>query len=171
MTQDIKLLKSVVRLLHLDKLFSSVLDIDSFLDEMYQTALERNGLFDGSKTYEKFANNQKDVRYIKPIRVYDEYCTKCTRYGVYWWIQYQSIRFFKEKDGYDIKEISEKLAYNYIKQALDDGFFHADHIPIILRLMMAKSYFLDFGMMGRLTHHNRKLLDACIRAIVSERIQ
>ncbi len=33
--------------------------------------------------------------------------------------------------------------------------------------MMAKSYFLDFGMMGRLTHHNRKLLDACIRAIVS----
>lgn len=167
MTQDIKLLKSVVRLLHLDKLFSSVLDIDSFLDEMYQTALEEMDFLMEARHMKEFANNQKDVRYIKPIRVYDEYCTRnalvMEYIGGYNINQLDSLT----KDGYDIKEISEKLAYNYIKQALDDGFFHADPHSDNIKIDDGKIVFLDFGMMGRLTHHNRKLLDACIRAIVS----
>ena len=35
----------------------------------------------------------------------------------------------KEKlieQGYDLKEIGSKLVDNYIKQVMDDGFFHAD---------------------------------------------
>ena len=30
------------------------------------------------------------------------------------------------EEGYDLKEIGTKLVDNYIKQVMDDGFFHAD---------------------------------------------
>ena len=31
-----------------------------------------------------------------------------------------------KEEGYDLKEIGSKLVDNYIKQVMDDGFFHAD---------------------------------------------
>ena len=138
-----------------------------FLGALGETALEEMDFLMEARHMKEFANNQKEVRYIKPIRVYDEYCTRnalvMEYIGGYNINQLDSLK----KDGYDIKEISEKLAYNYIKQALDDGFFHADPHSDNIKIDDGKIVFLDFGMMGRLTHHNRKLLDACIRAIVS----
>lgn len=167
MTQDIKLLKSVVRHLHLDKIFSSVLDIDSFLDEMYQTALEEMDFLMEAKHMREFANNQKGIQYLKTIRVFDEYCTRNALVMEYIGGYHINDLENLKSAGYDIKEISEKLAFNYIKQALDDGFFHADPHSDNIKIENGKIVFLDFGMMGRLTQHNRKLLDACIQAIVA----
>ncbi len=53
-----------------------------------------------------------------------------------------------KKDGYDIKEISEKLAYNYIKQALDDGFFHADPHSDNIKIDDGKIVFFRFWYDG-----------------------
>ena len=38
MAEDISVLKSAVKLLHIDSLFSNIIDINAFLDEMYATA-------------------------------------------------------------------------------------------------------------------------------------
>lgn len=56
-----------------------------------------------------------------------------------------------EQENYDL------LYENYIKQALEDGFFHAD--PYLDNIYKDDELiFVDFGMMGRLTDKNKMSL-------------
>ncbi|MFQ9798063.1 MAG: AarF/UbiB family protein [Clostridia bacterium] len=41
-------------------------------------------------------------------------------------------------NGYDLGEIGSKLAENYVKQIIDDGFFHADPHPGNIRVRDGK---------------------------------
>jgi predicted unusual protein kinase regulating ubiquinone biosynthesis (AarF/ABC1/UbiB family) len=53
--------------------------------------------------------------------------------------------------GHDPKEVVTHLVRTYLKQLLEDGFFHADPHPGNLRVMPdGRLAFLDFGMVGRL---------------------
>ena len=45
-------------------------------------------------------------------------------------------------------EIADKLAYNYISQVIEYGFFHADPHSGNLRIRDDKIVWIDFGMMG-----------------------
>ena len=74
------------------------------------------------------------------------------------------------KSGYDLNEIGLKVCNNYIKQALDDGFFHADPHPDNIIILDGQIVFIDLGMMGRLTKRNRTLLKKCLKAIVKNDI-
>ena len=55
-------------------------------------------------------------------------------------------------------EIGQKAAENYCKQILEDGFFHADPHPGNLWVAGGQIAWLDLGMTGRLTEHNKQLL-------------
>ena len=64
----------------------------------------------------------------------------------------------KEKllvDGYDLEEVGIKLIDHYIKQVMDDGFFHADPHPGNVKIRDGKIIWIDMGMMGRLTERDR----------------
>jgi predicted unusual protein kinase regulating ubiquinone biosynthesis (AarF/ABC1/UbiB family) len=53
--------------------------------------------------------------------------------------------------GHNPHEIVKLLAQTYLKQLLEDGFFHADPHPGNLRVMAdGRLAFFDFGMVGRL---------------------
>jgi predicted unusual protein kinase regulating ubiquinone biosynthesis (AarF/ABC1/UbiB family) len=53
--------------------------------------------------------------------------------------------------GQDPHEVVKLLARTYLKQLLEDGFFHADPHPGNLRVMAdGRLAFFDFGMVGRL---------------------
>ena len=53
--------------------------------------------------------------------------------------------------GHDPHEVVKLLARTYLKQLLEDGFFHADPHPGNLRVMAdGRLAFFDFGMVGRL---------------------
>jgi predicted unusual protein kinase regulating ubiquinone biosynthesis (AarF/ABC1/UbiB family) len=53
--------------------------------------------------------------------------------------------------GHDPKEVVTHLVRTYLKQLLEDGFFHADPHPGNLRVMAdGRLAFFDFGMVGRL---------------------
>lgn len=69
------------------------------------------------------------------------------------------------EEGYDLGEIGEKLAENYVRQILDEAFFHADPHPGNLRIRAGKIVFLDLGMMGRLSEKDRELLKTAVRAV------
>ena len=69
---------------------------------------------------------------------------------------------------YDKKLIVRELSKNYIKQALDDGLFHADPHPDNICISKGKIIFLDWGMVGTLTRKNRNLLSDCMKAIIYE---
>ena len=51
------------------------------------------------------------------------------------------------EDGYDLKEIGSKLVDNYIKQVMDDGFFHADPHSGNVKIRDGKIVWIDMGMM------------------------
>jgi len=54
--------------------------------------------------------------------------------------------------GKDPHEVVKLLARTYLKQLLEDGFFHADPHPGNLRVMAdGRIAFFDFGMVGRLS--------------------
>jgi ubiquinone biosynthesis protein len=75
-----------------------------------------------------------------------------------------------EGRGYDLNEIGLKVCNNYIKQAIDDGFFHADPHSDNIMILDGQIVFIDLGMMGRLTKRDRMLLKKCIKAIVKNDI-
>lgn len=53
--------------------------------------------------------------------------------------------------GHDPHEVVKLLSRTYLKQLLEDGFFHADPHPGNLRVMAdGRLAFFDFGMVGRL---------------------
>ena len=70
-----------------------------------------------------------------------------------------------QKNGYDLNEVGSKLIDNFIKQVMVDGFFHADPHPGNLRVRDGKIVWIDMGMMGRLSEHDREEISRAIQGI------
>ena len=170
MAQDAKLLKKVISILRLNKIFGDIIDLTMVVDEMYESAKEEMNFHTEKQHIEEFLQNNKDIVYIKPLKVYSKYST--SNILVMEYIEGFKISEKEElvKAGYDLDEIAEKLAHNYLKQAIDDGFYHADPHSDNIKIVDGKIAFLDFGMMGRLSKRNRTLLENCIMAIVKNDI-
>ena len=167
MAEDISVLKSAVKLLHIDSLFSNIIDINAFLDEMYATAKEEMDFIIEAKHMTDFIDYNKDVKYVGKVKVYNEYCNKNVLVMEYiGGCNINDIEYLKE-NGYDINEISEKLADNYVKQAIDDGYFHADPHSDNIKVDNGKIIFLDYGMMGTINIRYRNLLEKCLIAIAN----
>lgn len=167
---DILLLKRAVNTLHLNT-FIKIIDLNEVLDQLYKTTKEETNFEVEVKHLEKFIENNSSVSYISSPKVYENLCTKNV-------IVMEYIEGIKINDteslinnGYDLKLIAKKLAENYIKQALDDGFFHADPHPDNILISDDKIVFIDLGMMGTLSNKNKSLLKRCIGAIVVEDYQ
>ena len=70
-----------------------------------------------------------------------------------------------QENGYDLNEVGSKLIDNFIKQVMVDGFFHADPHPGNLRVRDGKIVWIDMGMMGRLSEHDREEIGRAIEGI------
>ena len=165
MTMDVRLLKKAIILLHLRLLVKSI-DLNSVLDEIYNVAKEEMNFEIEAKHLEEFRENNIDITYIGVPKIYKNYITK--KVLVMDFIQGISLNEKQklENAGYDIQEIGMKLANNYIKQTLDDGFFHADPHPNNITIKGDKIFYLDLGMMGKLSSKNKSLLKECMSAII-----
>jgi predicted unusual protein kinase regulating ubiquinone biosynthesis (AarF/ABC1/UbiB family) len=64
--------------------------------------------------------------------------------------------------GIDPKDVVKLIARTYLKQLLEDGYFHADPHPGNLRVMDdGRMAFFDFGMVGRISPElQSKMIDA-----------
>ena len=69
------------------------------------------------------------------------------------------------ENGYDLNEIGTKLVDHYIKQVMEDGYFHADPHPGNVRIRKGKIVWIDMGMMGRLTERDRELIGNAIQGV------
>lgn len=69
------------------------------------------------------------------------------------------------KADYDLNDIAEKLVYSFLFQVFKDGFYHADPHPGNLLINDGKIYFIDFGLMGKLSPLNKKILIDTLKAI------
>lgn len=165
MTMDVKLLKTAIKILHLNLLIK-VINISDVIDEMYNIAKEEMNFLIEAKHLEEFRENNLDTVYIDSPKVYSNLVTK--KILVMENVEGININNTEElkNQGYDIEEIGLKLANNYIKQALEDGFFHADPHPDNILVREGKIVFLDLGMMGRLSSRTKELLKKAMKAIV-----
>ena len=61
--------------------------------------------------------------------------------------------------GINPPDVIKLIARTYLKQLLEDGFFHADPHPGNLRVMPdGRLAFFDFGMVGRITPHLQSMM-------------
>lgn len=166
MERDAKLLKKVISLLRLNKIFGDIIDLSEVINEMYDRAKEEMNFYTEKEHIKEFCDNNQDLIYMKSLKVYEKYST--TNVLVMEYIDGLNISESQELEalGYDLEEIAEKLAHNYLKQAIDDGFYHADPHTNNIKITDGKIAYLDFGMMGRLSKKNRTILESCIIAIV-----
>ena len=170
MERDISLLRRASRLLNLSELLGSVIDINILLDEFWETAKQEMDFINEAAFMRRFAQLNKGVRYIAQPVVYRDLSTSRVLVMEHIdGIEIDDLETLKQQ-GYDLNEIAAKLADHYMKQIIDDGFFHADPHPGNLRVRNGKIVWLDFGMMGQLGEREQSLIRRAFNAMASENI-
>ena len=165
MARDIGLLHHLASLMPPIGDLKNMVDLNMVLDEMWVVAQQEMDFLKEAANIVEFAHNNKSIVYVDVPTVYKEYTTD--RVLVMEYIEGVSIidRKTLEKRGYDCHEIGQKLVNNYIKQVMDDGFFHADPHPGNISIRGGQIIWLDMGMMGRLCESQRKIMARGVSAI------
>lgn len=164
MARDIGLLRKAVKLMPPISL-KGMADFDLVLDELWSVTRDEMNFLTEASNIEEFARRNKDVNFVQTPVLYQQYTTVHVLV-----MEYIDGCGIDEKDklledGYDLKEIGSKLVDNYIKQVMDDGFFHADPHSGNVKIRDGKIVWIDMGMMGRLTEHDREMITLAIEGV------
>ena len=169
MARDIEFIRKAIKLMPPISL-KGMADFDQVLDELWNVTREEMNFLTEASNMEEFARRNADVVYVRTPKLYQEYTTMHVLVMEY--IEGPAIDD-KEKllaGGYDLEEIGIKLIDNYIKQVMEDGFFHADPHPGNVKIQDGKIVWIDMGMMGRLTERDKELIGKAIRGIAENDI-
>ena len=166
MARDIGLMHKAVRLMPPVSI-KGMVDLNMVLSELWTVTQEEMNFLTEASNMAEFAKKNKDVAFVKVPILYREYISPHVLVMEY-------IDGFAINDkadllanGYDLNEIGTKYVDNFIKQVMEDGFFHADPHPGNVRIQEGKIVWIDMGMMGRLTERDRKELTKAIQGIAS----
>ena len=166
MSRDIGLLHKAVRLLPPISM-KGLVDLDMVLDELWTVTQEEMNFLIEAANMEEFSRKNDDIAFVGTPALFKEYTT--THVLVMEYIDgfgiHEKERLLEE--GYDLKEIGTKLVDNYIKQVMDDGFFHADPHPGNVRIRDGKIIWIDMGMMGRFSQRDQVLLGKVIKGVAT----
>lgn len=167
MAKDIALLKKAISLLNLVRDSEGVVNLESIVDEMWEIAKQEMDFLLEADHIEEFAHLNKDDENIL--------CPKVNRQ-----LTTQRILVMECMDGIplddgeglqaacvDMERIGRRLGINYVKQMIDDGFFHADPHPGNIWVKDGRIIWLDLGMMGRLSVRDRNSFRHAIMALVT----
>ncbi len=165
MARDIGLLKRAVGILPPVGGLKNVVDLEMVLDELWATAQEEMDFLKEAANMEEFTRNNQGINYIRCPKLYHEYTTSRVLVMEYIGGCPVDDKETLLAEGYDLGEIGRKLVNNYVKQVMEDGFFHADPHPGNVKVMDGKIVWIDMGMMGRLTNRDRNLMARAVRAI------
>lgn len=165
MTNDLNLLKKAIHMLQLHKIIK-IIDLDLALNEIYQTTLEEVNFLYETEHLIEFKEKNKDSDVIDCPDVYKELCNENVIVMEY----IDGIKVYeKEKlaeQQYDLETIANVVCESFLKQSLEDGFFHADPHPDNIMVKDNKVIFIDFGMVGRLSDKSKGYIKKCIKAIM-----
>lgn len=166
MAEDVSLLRRVSGLIKIVGGMGDAIDFNLVIDEMWTAAQQEMDFRQEADQAEEFRRMNSNVAYVAVPRIYREYSTsRVLVMESMEGIPVDAVETLKAQ-GYDRTEIGMKLAENYVKQIVDDGFFHADPHPGNLRIRGGKIVWLDMGMMGRLTERDRRVLGEALSAAV-----
>lgn len=165
MAQDISIMRSLARYASKFMGDEQFLDLQSVVDELWQSFREETDFLVEARSLEEFRRNNAECRYIECPKPYPALCTR--HVVVMDYVEGIPINDTARlvANGYDLGEIGIKLADNYTSQMLDDGFFHADPHPGNLVVRGGKIVYLDLGIMGRLSSHDRSAVRDMVTAV------
>ena len=167
MKSDIDIMKKVIDKLHINKVVK-IIDLKECLNEIYNVTLEELNFKVEVEHLLKFKKLNKTNKGINCPNVYENLSNKnCIVMEYIEGIYINDIPKLID-NKYKTHNIALLLSENYIKQALDDGFFHADPHPNNIIIKDDDIYFLDLGMIGTLNEKNQKALKYCCLAIINQ---
>ena len=169
MARDIGLLHKAVKLVPPVSL-KDMVDLDMVLDELWMVTQEEMNFLSEASNMEEFARKNQGIVFVETPRLYREYTTPHVLVMEY--IEGFAVDDKKHllENGYDLNEIGTKLVDHYIKQVMEDGFFHADPHPGNVRIREGKIVWIDMGMMGRLTERDQELIGNAVRGVATNDI-
>jgi predicted unusual protein kinase regulating ubiquinone biosynthesis (AarF/ABC1/UbiB family) len=149
---DILVLRRIARRLERYPNLVRGVDWQGTLDEFHTTVHEEMDYEQEARNAETFRKNFARWKEVYVPQIYGVFSTRQL-------IVMEFIDGLKVSDteqltaaGRDPHEVVKLLARTYLKQLLEDGFFHADPHPGNLRVMPdGRLAFFDFGMVGRLS--------------------
>lgn len=165
MAQDISIMRSLARRAKRIVGDDQFLDVQSVVEEIWQSFREETDFLVEARSLDEFSRNNESCPYIICPKPFMGLCT--AHVVVMEYIEGIGISHTRElkEAGYDLGEIGVKLVDNYGSQMLDDGFFHADPHPGNIVISEGKIAYLDLGIMGRLSAHERNAISQMVFAV------
>lgn len=167
MAKDITLLRRAIGLLNIVRDSNSVVDFGSLVDDMWEVAKQEMDFLIEADHIEEFAHLNEDDANIECPHVHRQLTTPRVLVMEYM----EGIPFDDQealaRNGVNMEHMGRLLGINYVKQIIEDGFFHADPHPGNIWVRDGKILWLDLGMMGRLSPKDRSSFRRAIMAVVS----
>ncbi len=164
MSRDIAFLHRALRVMPAVNM-SGLVDMNKILDEMWMVAQEEMNFLIEAKNMEEFSHLNQDVAYVTSPKLYRDFTAPQVLVMEYIdGIPIDNKEALLEA-GYDLNEIGTKMADNYVKQIMEDGFFHADPHPGNVCIRDGKIVWIDMGMMGRFSPHDQAQIQKAIRGV------
>ena len=165
MAQDIDIMRSIVRAASKFVNTDRFIDLKGVVEELWQSFREETNYLMEARNLDDFYAFHKDVRGISCPRSYLPYCTE--HVVVMDYIDGISIAHPEQLTaaGYDLEKIGARIVDDYSTQVLDDGFFHADPHAGNIILKGGTVYFIDLGMVGRMSSHDRSIVKDIIFSV------
>ncbi len=165
MAEDIVLLKRAATLLKVLSRSQDVVDFGMILDEMWSIAKQEMDFLIEADHIDEFRHLNHDVEYVSCPVVHRNLTTQ--RILVMEYIEGVPIDNFKalQAMGFDMERIGRRLGENYVKQIIEDGYFHADPHPGNIWVRNGRIVWLDLGMMGRLSNRDRTAIRKAVIAL------
>jgi predicted unusual protein kinase regulating ubiquinone biosynthesis (AarF/ABC1/UbiB family) len=167
---DIAIMRRIVARLSRYPSFNENADWQGMLDEFGETIFEEMDYAQEARNAERFRENFKTWRVIHVPRIHRTHSTA----------RILTMEFIRGTKVVDIEhlrarrispvKVNRLLIRTYLKQLLEDGFFHADPHPGNLLVMDdGRLAFFDFGMTGRITERlQAQMIDAFFHVVARD---
>lgn len=165
MAQDIDIMRSIVRTASRFVKTDQFVDLQGVVEELWQSFREETNFLMEARNLDDFYTFHKDTRGISCPRSYLQHCTE--HIVVMDYIDGISIAdpLALSEAGYSLEKIGARIVEDYSTQVLDDGFFHADPHAGNIILKDNVVYFIDLGMVGRMSSHDRAIVKDIIFSV------
>lgn len=156
-TQDISVFRQAAKIAEVYNPSVRYIGIDRIIDELSSSIMRELDLELEACNAMRFAENMKDVKYVRVPKVYKTLSGKDVlimeqMHGV-------PIDRVHEIQNLDINQLAARGVETLMLQVFRDGFFHADQHPGNLWIQPDGSrVYLDFGIMGELSKQDQKNL-------------
>lgn len=167
MAKDIILLKRAATLLKVISRSQDVVDFNLVLDEMWTIAKQEMDFLIEADHIDEFRHLNHEADFVSCPSVYRQLTTQHILVMEY--IDGFPIDDFEriKESGADINVLGRRLGENYVKQIIEDGYFHADPHPGNIWIRNGRIVWIDLGMMGRLSNRDRAAIRKAIFAFAN----